>query len=185
MFNPFDKPIKKIYGPYQRVLSGKVRNQIVIQFEDGSKSSMSNARWIMTQHLGRRLGDEEHIDHINEDPSDDSLSNLQILSPGDNSRKSQVGKTSPLKGSELGFEHGTVYGFQKKRCTCESCSNAKREFNKNRNSKRRGSSKPRGPYNETAECGTRRSYRRGCRCDSCRYANATYAREQRELAKTV
>lgn len=51
-------------------------------------SSVSYARYLMAVHLGRYLNEDEHVDHINNDRSDDRIENLQILSPSENSRKS-------------------------------------------------------------------------------------------------
>jgi HNH endonuclease len=36
-------------------------------------------RWLMEQHLGRELRTDEHVHHINEDPTDDRLENLKVL----------------------------------------------------------------------------------------------------------
>jgi len=118
---------------------------MVVKFSDGSTSSISHARWAMTQHLGRVLGADEHVDHVNEDPRDDRVGNLQLLSLAENSRKSQLGKVSPLRGKEKGWSHGTVYGWMKKRCKCAECQQAKSEWRDSRNVARR---KPggRGPY---------------------------------------
>jgi endogenous inhibitor of DNA gyrase (YacG/DUF329 family) len=41
----------------------------------------------MEQHLGRSLLKEEHVDHINNDFTDDRIENLQILSPRENNLK--------------------------------------------------------------------------------------------------
>jgi hypothetical protein len=46
----------------------------------------------MEQHLGRELESWEHIDHINDDCTDDRIENLQILSQAENSRKSAKGE---------------------------------------------------------------------------------------------
>ena len=56
--------------------------------EDGSRTSTSYARYLMSCHLGRYLKDEEHVDHINENQLDDKIANLQILSPKENQNKS-------------------------------------------------------------------------------------------------
>ena len=138
IFNPWTKPIRSVYGPYLRKYrSGRSRYQIVVVFEDGAKTSMSHARWVMTQHLGRRLEEHEHVDHINEDPQDDRIENLQLLTPRDNSRKSLLGRPSPLKGTERGWKHGTMYGWMKKRCLCSECQEAKINYYAQRNARRR------------------------------------------------
>lgn len=43
---------------------------------------MPKARWLMEQHLGRRLAHTEHVHHINGDPMDDRIENLEILPEG-------------------------------------------------------------------------------------------------------
>jgi len=44
-------------------------------------------RWVMEQALGRYLSRKEEVDHINGDPTDNRLENLQILSPTAHTRK--------------------------------------------------------------------------------------------------
>lgn len=41
----------------------------------------------MERHLGRRLEPHEHVDHINDDPTDDRIENLQIISQLENTLK--------------------------------------------------------------------------------------------------
>jgi len=178
MFNPYDKEIKKVYGPYMRSYPrGVSRRQVVICFEDGSRTTMSYSRWLMTQHLGRALGGGEHVDHENEDPQDDRIENLQLLSPGENAAKSNRSRPSPLKGVEKGWSHGTVYGWMKKKCSCGECSAAKRRWLDARNEARRGGGE--GRSYQKAVHGSRSMYRKGCRCPLCRQAQTEYAREYR------
>ena len=59
-----------------------------MKYVDGGKKTMSNARYLMEKHLGRELLRAETVDHIDEDPLNDDLSNLQILSLADNIRRS-------------------------------------------------------------------------------------------------
>ena len=139
MFNPFAKQIKKVYGPYHYPAKKgvKSRRRIVVVFEDGTKTTMSWARWLVTQDLRRALTAEETVDHINEDPLDDRLENLQILSAADNARKHSVGKPNPNKGKERGWKHGTIYAWMRKKCDCAVCFKAKRAWHEERNAKRR------------------------------------------------
>lgn len=44
-------------------------------------------RWIMEQHLGRKLEKWEHVHHINDDSSDNRIENLEVLSNSDHQRK--------------------------------------------------------------------------------------------------
>ena len=44
-------------------------------------------RWIMEQHLGRKLETWEHVHHIDGNHLNNSLSNLEVLSNADHQRK--------------------------------------------------------------------------------------------------
>ena len=78
----------KVYGPYKR----KDGRKHVIHFGDGTRRTQSYPRYLMEQHLGRKLEDWEHVDHINDDPTDDRIENLQILTVTENNRKSSKGE---------------------------------------------------------------------------------------------
>lgn len=138
IFNPFDKSIRHIYGPYiyKDTNGSKYRRRIYIVFEDSTKFSMAYARWLMSQHLQERIADTVEVDHMNEDPLDDRIENYQLLTSSDNAKKSQLGKQSPLKGIEKGWKHGTIYGWMKKKCDCGECTIAKRCWYDERNAKR-------------------------------------------------
>ena len=57
------------------------------------RKTIAFARYIMAVHLGRELTAEETVDHINEDKTDDSITNLQLMSRKDNKAKSQKPRT--------------------------------------------------------------------------------------------
>lgn len=80
--------IKKIYGPY--INRKQKRSFVVVVFNDGSKKTMSNARLILSKKCGRWLEEKETVDHIDDNPLNDSDENLQILSLADNIRKSMI-----------------------------------------------------------------------------------------------
>lgn len=85
------KHILQVNGPYIHstgILKG--RRYVNIIYDDGSKTSMLYSRYLMEQHLGRELTFDETVDHIDEDKTNDDLSNLQVLSRSDNIVKSKV-----------------------------------------------------------------------------------------------
>lgn len=127
-----------VRGPYV-FKSGKVagRKYVQIIHDDGHRETTLYSRHLMEQHLGRELESWEHVDHIDEDKTNDDISNLQILTNSANARKSALGKPSPLRGVEKGFTHGTSYGWMKKKCSCEICQAAKRVWNEQRNVRRK------------------------------------------------
>jgi hypothetical protein len=98
---------------------------------------MSWARWNMIQHLKRNLTDDECVDHIDNDPLNDSIENYQILSVAENARKSLKGRQNPTKGVERGFCHGTYYSWMKKKCRCDDCLKAQRHHYDIKNEKRK------------------------------------------------
>lgn len=141
---------------------------------------MTYARWLMQEHLGRKLEPWEHVDHKDENRLNDLIENYQILTLAENTRKSwEANPTAHGRGVERGWTHGTVYGWMQKRCDCEVCGKARREWNDARNEQRRKGSKKRGQYGRPSAHGEALHYRRGCRCEECRGANAAAAREQR------
>lgn len=73
----------KIYGPYTR----KDGRQHIIKYENGKRTTQSYPRYLMGQKLGRKLLPNEHVDHIDEDFTNNVISNLQILTQTENSQK--------------------------------------------------------------------------------------------------
>lgn len=76
-------------------------------------------------------------------------------------------------GKWLEIKHGTYWGYRKYKCRCNNCTQA----NKDQHAKYRPNSKPRRPT--VTEHGTYAMYKRGCRCLSCKAANASYMRNLR------
>lgn len=74
----------KIYGPYKRKDN---RFHICIIYDDGHRQTKSYPRYLMEQHLNRELLPSETIDHIDNDKTNNNISNLQILSLKDNAKK--------------------------------------------------------------------------------------------------
>lgn len=75
----------KVSGPwFDKGISRWIVN---IYYDDGSRRTTTLARHRMEEHLGRRLTSYEHVDHIDDDCTNDDLDNLQILTPLENHRK--------------------------------------------------------------------------------------------------
>lgn len=71
----------KIYGPY-----GSRRKMVALVSAD-HRTTMSYARYLMCLHLERELTDQEEVDHIDDDCTNDIIENLQTLTPEQNREK--------------------------------------------------------------------------------------------------
>ena len=78
----------KVYGPYQRK-DGR-RHVIHYEFESGTRRTQSYPRYLMELALDRKLESWEHVDHINNDPTDDRIENYQILTQKKNNQKAFI-----------------------------------------------------------------------------------------------
>jgi hypothetical protein len=74
------------------------------------RSSTQYARYLVAVKLGRYLSEKEHVDHIDNDKTNDEVSNLQILTLAENNKKE-----GQRKGKEM------------VRLICPNCKN---EFNR-------------------------------------------------------
>lgn len=59
------------------------------------------ARYLMSVKLGRFLTEEEHVDHKDEDKSNDDIDNLQILTPLQNVQKNNEFKAAQRKAAGI------------------------------------------------------------------------------------
>lgn len=181
MFNPFSKPILKLLGPYVSPSQG--RRLLYVYFDDGSKTTISWARWSMIQHLGRTLEDTEIVHHADHNKLHDEISNYEITSLKEHTRHHKLGSVSSQKGIEKGWQHGTQYSWVSKKCRCGPCVEANDERNERRR-QTRGTAGTR--YKKSAELVHGQDitlYRKGCRCSDCRKLNAQRARELRNRSR--
>ncbi len=112
----------RIHGPYS---SGKDRRARVVLVGSGAKTTRLYAKILLECHLGRKLVEDETVDHIDENPHNDELSNLRILSKGENSRRAHLGKEgrrgykqlesqkrSGAKNGQARLTDAQVYGYR-------------------------------------------------------------------------
>lgn len=67
---------KKVFGPYEK----KDGRKIVIVIEtNGKRRTVSYPKWILENHLGRKLKIDETVDHWDSDFNNNDIDNLKIL----------------------------------------------------------------------------------------------------------
>lgn len=66
---------KKIYGPYLR----KDGRLIIVLYDGIKRTTKQASRIIMEVHLGRVLDPSETVDHIDRNPLNNKIENLQVL----------------------------------------------------------------------------------------------------------
>ena len=73
-------------------VTGSDRKVCVMVYIDGTKHSMSYAKYLYTSYHKCDIPNGMHVDHINNDKTDDRIENLQVLTEKDNVLKSHVKK---------------------------------------------------------------------------------------------
>lgn len=68
---------------------GRFQANLILKSDSKVRTTLSYARYKMSVHLGRFLSQNEHVDHIDNDKTNDNISNLQILSPEENKQKAE------------------------------------------------------------------------------------------------
>lgn len=116
----------KVYGPYLAKREGRMTVRLRAE---GRVDTMLYSRYLMCVKLGRRLTRDEHVDHINNDKTDDRLDNLQVLSARDNIKKSmrkpaymectcgQCGKTFSRLRRQVKSRFGCGKDFCSRQCS--------------------------------------------------------------------
>ena len=64
------------------------RRTLILVNSEQDRSSTQYARYLIAVKIGRFLSNEETVDHIDNDKTNDNIENLQILSIAENCRKS-------------------------------------------------------------------------------------------------
>lgn len=84
---PFDDYV--VYGPYLG-RKGAFKRRMVTLKKPGHTTTMAYARYLMCVKESRWLEIAEQVDHIDDDRLNDSLDNLQVLTPSANTSKNRV-----------------------------------------------------------------------------------------------
>lgn len=168
----------EIYGPYKRK-DGRLH---IVLYENGKCTSQSYPRFIMEQKLNRKLEEWEEVDHIDNDVTNNDISNFQILSKIDNIKKSaketdlyyficECGKDSNIPMST--YKNNQVNNHKSGPFCSKSCA-GKFTYVKH--------------YGHSADLihgsDTAYGYHK-CRCDICRNGNTIRKRNQRHKRKHI
>lgn len=88
------------------------RNMVCLVNGAKDRTTIALARYRMAVKLGRMLRDDEQVDHIDNDKTNDDINNLQILSKEDNMAKYQETQQHNVHGTTSMYRSG---------CRCALC----------------------------------------------------------------
>ena len=96
-FQRYGDPLKKIKREYYQGTFDK-SGYLMIQ-----KSGVTKAehRWVMEEHLGRKLQRTEIVHHINEDKLDNRIENLEIMNVSEHLKLHKTGKYHNPNNSKI------------------------------------------------------------------------------------
>jgi hypothetical protein len=69
------------------VINSERRQTLILYNSHVDRTSTQYSRYLVAVKLGRYLSDKEHVDHIDNDKTNDEVSNLQILTLAENNKK--------------------------------------------------------------------------------------------------
>lgn len=107
---PYSKDWKKGY----LVTNRENRKTVILYNSKTDRSTTQYARYLMAVKIGRYLTKDETVDHIDEDKTNDTIDNLQIISLKDNI-------TKHINRHKANIQHGTYAGYRTLGCRCELC----------------------------------------------------------------
>lgn len=87
------EPFKSVWNLGYLVTNPEGRRTVILYNSHKDRSSTSYARYLMSCRLGRFLEKDEHVDHVDNDKTNDVIENLQLLTPAKNNAKASKGKT--------------------------------------------------------------------------------------------
>lgn len=84
---------EKLYGPYRRQDGRQI---VVIKDDSGKTRTMSYPKYLMEQHLGHPLGDDDTVDHWDSNFDNNNLENLRVM-PRDEHSADDTRRVKPAK----------------------------------------------------------------------------------------
>jgi hypothetical protein len=66
----------KVFGPYTKENGRKI---VIVVQRNGKRRTVSYPKWLLEQHLGRKLKIDETVDHWDSNKDNNDISNLRIL----------------------------------------------------------------------------------------------------------
>ena len=100
---------KKGYRKVYVIVNRENRRMACLYHNDGTRKTISYAKYLYTSHYNCDVADGDHVDHINGDKTDDRIDNLQVISKEYNIKKDHVKKemivcVCPICGKEFLFD---------------------------------------------------------------------------------
>lgn len=83
-------PYNTLWNNGYIVINPEGRRNVVLFNSQIDRSTVSFARYLMSVKLGRFLTDQEEVDHIDDNKTNDDPNNLQILTPEQNREKQRL-----------------------------------------------------------------------------------------------
>lgn len=82
-----EKPFSDNWKSGYIVVNSENRRNVILFNNSKERTTVSYARYLMSVYLGRYLEPNEHVDHIDNDKTNDTIGNLQLLTPRENNIK--------------------------------------------------------------------------------------------------
>lgn len=77
----------RVYSLPPAEKDGRISVALVKVGDRNNRITMSKARYLMSVYLGRILESDEHVDHIDNDCTNDTINNFQLLTLAENNAK--------------------------------------------------------------------------------------------------
>ncbi len=84
------EPFRSVWKKGYLRTGADLRKRVDLFNSNNDRTTISYARYLLSTKLGRFLTEDEHVDHKDNDKSNDDISNLQILTSEQNRLKEQI-----------------------------------------------------------------------------------------------